>query len=135
MSAVRGKDVLLKIDTTGGGVYGTVGGIRARSIKIDNETVDITSSDSSNEWQELLASAGVKKISITGSGVLKRDAVDTNVRQAMTAGTIKNWQIVIPSFFTLTGLFQVASIEYSADHNDTGKFSISLESAGEPAFS
>lgn len=134
MTAVRGKDVLLKIDT-GGGVYASIGGIRARSIKIDSEIVDISSSDSSNEWQELLQSAGIKKMAITGSGVLKRDANDTLARQAMTQGTIKNWQLVIPSFMTVTGAFQVSSIEYSADHNDSGKFTMTLESAGEPTFS
>jgi TP901-1 family phage major tail protein len=135
MAAVRGKDILLYVDTTGGGVYGLIGGIRARSIKFDNESVDITSSDSSNEWQELLASAGVKKISIAGAGVLKRDANDTIVRQAMTQGTIKNWRIVIPSFMTVTGAFQVSSAEYNGDHNDSGKFSITLDSAGEPTIS
>ena len=75
MTAVRGKDVILKIDT-GGGVYAAIAGIRSRSFKVNNEAVDISSSDSSNEWQELLQSAGIKKIELTGSGVLKRDAND-----------------------------------------------------------
>lgn len=133
MAAVRGKDVLLKVDISG--TYTAVAGIRARSIKIANEEVDITSSDSTNEWQELLASAGVKKLEISGSGVLKRDATDLNILSKMIAGTIANWQVIIPSFKTFTGAFQVSSIEYAADHNDSGKFTIALMSAGEPTLS
>lgn len=134
MTAVRGKDILLKVDR-GDGTYITVAGVRGRSVKIDNEEVDISSSDSSNQWQELLESAGIKKLAITGAGVLKRDVTDTNVLDKMKNGTIANWQIVMPSYRTITGLFQISSHEISGDHNDAGKYSITLASAGEPTFS
>ena len=46
MSAQKGKDMLLKLDTTGLGVFATVAGLRAKSLSFNTETVDITDADS-----------------------------------------------------------------------------------------
>ncbi|MFM9481439.1 phage tail tube protein, partial [Streptomyces scabiei] len=42
MSAQKGKDLLLKIDSTGEGSFATVAGLRTRSIAVSSDTVDIT---------------------------------------------------------------------------------------------
>ena len=38
--------------------------------------------------------------------------------------------MLIPSFGTVTGLFQVTALEYSGEHNGEIRFEIALESAG-----
>ena len=42
MSAQKGKDLLLKVDSDGAGTFVTVAGLRSRSIAFNTETVDIT---------------------------------------------------------------------------------------------
>ena len=76
MVAQNGKDLLIKIDMTGDGLFETAAGLRATRISFNAESVDVTSLESSGGWRELLGGAGVKTASISGSGVFKDDATD-----------------------------------------------------------
>ena len=60
MAAQRGKDLLIKLDMTGAGVFETVAGLRATRISFNAETVDVTNLGSEGRWRELLAGAGVR---------------------------------------------------------------------------
>jgi TP901-1 family phage major tail protein len=80
MAAQKGKDLLLKVDTTGAGVYVTVAGLRARGLSISAETVEITNTESPGQWRELLTGAGVKSARITGSGIFKDSSSDETIR-------------------------------------------------------
>ena len=55
MAAQKGIELLLKVEATpGGGTYNTVGGMRASTITINNEMVDVTSKDSAGldrDWE------------------------------------------------------------------------------------
>ena len=42
MAAQKGKDLLLKVDSTGAGVFATVAGLRTRQMMFNAETVDVT---------------------------------------------------------------------------------------------
>ena len=81
MAAQKGKDLLLKIDTTGSGSFATVAGLRSRQIAFNAESVDITDADSSGRWRELLAGAGAKRASVSGSGIFRDASTDATVRQ------------------------------------------------------
>jgi TP901-1 family phage major tail protein len=48
----------------------------------------------------------------------------------MMAGTIRNWQIVVPGDATYTGPFQITQLEAQGPHDKEVTFSISLESGG-----
>ena len=130
MAAQKGKDLLLKADTTGAGVYVTIAGLRTRAIALNAETVDTTSQDSIGQWRELLSGAGVKQARITGSGVFKDAASDLTLRDYMWNGTIRSWQIVVPDFGTIDGPFQVTALEFNGKHDGEVQFDLSLESAG-----
>lgn len=134
MAAQKGKDLLLKVDSTGAGVYITVAGLRTRSMTFNAETVDVTHAESAGQWRELLAGAGVKTSRVTGAGVFKDQASDALLRSYVFAGTIRNWQIVIPDFGTVEGPFQIASLEFTGRHDGEVSFDISLDSAGELIF-
>ena len=69
MAAQKGKDLLLKVDSTGGGVFVTVAGLRARSLSLNARPIDITNADSANGWREMLDGAGVKSAAVSGAGV------------------------------------------------------------------
>jgi TP901-1 family phage major tail protein len=134
MAAQKGKDLLLRVDSTGSGSFATVAGLRSRSISFNAETVDITHADSAGEWRELLAGAGVKSARVAGTGIFKDAASDATIRAYVFNGTIRNWQVVVPDFGTVEGPFQIASFELSGRHDGEVAFEITLESAGELAF-
>src|SRR5580698_1532340 len=101
MSAQRGKDLLIKIgDGASPEVFTTVAGLRATTLAFNAQTVDVTNADSVNQWRELLDGGGVASASISGSGVFKDAASDASLRTAFFGQTLKNFQIVIPSFGT-----------------------------------
>jgi TP901-1 family phage major tail protein len=134
MTAQKGKDLLLKIDSDGSGTFTTVAGLRSRAISFNAEEVDISNADSAGRWRELLEGAGVKRASVSGSGLFKDAATDTTARQVFFDSTIRNWQVIVPDFGTLAGPFQITALQYSGEHNGEIAYELALESAGEITF-
>lgn len=129
MTAQKGKDMLLKLDSDGLGTFTTVAGLRAKSLSFNTETVDITDAESAGEWRELLA-CGAKSARASGSGIFKDQASDDLIRDYFFNATIRTWQIVIPDFGTIEGQFQITGFEYAGNHNNELSFELTLESAG-----
>lgn len=134
MAAQKGKDLLVKLDAAGNGTFVTVAGLRTRSLAFNARSVDITNADSSGQWRELLAGAGMRSASISGRGIFRDEASDASLRQIFFDAAIKDWQIVIPDFGTVTGAFQITALEYAGEHDGEVTFDMSLESAGALAF-
>jgi TP901-1 family phage major tail protein len=134
MTAQKGKDLLVKIDTTGAGAFATVAGLRTRRIAFNAETVDITDADSAGRWRELLAGAGVRRASLSGAGIFRDAATDEAMRALFFDGAIRNFQLVIPDFGTLAGPFQMTALDYAGEHDGAVTYEIALESAGAIAF-
>jgi TP901-1 family phage major tail protein len=130
--AQKGKDLLLKIDQSGSFV--TIAGIRSRRVALNAEPVDITSSDSAGRWRELLAGAGMRRMSVSGGGVFKDDVSDALAQQMFFNATLKTWQIIIPDFGRIEGPFHISSLDYRGDHGGEVTFEIALESAGALTF-
>ena len=76
----------------------------------------------------------MKNAKVSGAGVFKDAASDALVRSYVFAGTIRDWQVIIPDFGTVQGPFQIASFELSGRHDGEVAFDLSLESAGELTF-
>ena len=134
MTAQKGKDLLLKVDTNGAGSFSTVAGLRSNAVSFNTRPVDITNAESAGEWRELLAGAGAKNASINGSGIFKDQAADETVRSYFFDGTIRDWQITIPNFGTVAGAFQISSLEYTGEHDGELSYQMALESAGQLTF-
>ena len=132
MVAQKGRDLLLKIDNGAG--FATVAGLRSKRLSFNAALVDVTDAESVGRWRELLGGAGVQRAALSGSGIFKDQASDALVRSVFFAGTIADWQIVIPDFGTVSGAFQIAALEYSGAHDGEVVFEIALESAGQLAF-
>lgn len=133
MAAQSGKDLLIKLDMTGAGSFQTVAGLRATRLSFNAETVDATSLDSAG-WRELLGGAGVRSAQVSGSGVFRDAASDARAREIFFAGETPNFQVIIPDFGTVEGAFQIASIEYSGNHDGEATYELSLASAGTLTF-
>lgn len=133
MSAQKGRDLLVRVSNGAGG-FVAVAGLRARQLAFNAETVDVTNADSAGRWRELLAGAGVRRAAIAGSGVFRDEASDARLRQMFFDGVIEPFQIVVPDFGTIEGLFQITSLEYRGEHAGEVTFDIALDSAGPLSF-
>ena len=134
MTAQKGRDLLLKIDSTGTGTFITVAGLRSHSLSFNAETVDATSQESAGAWRELLAGAGLKSASLRGQGIFKDAASDALIRGYFFNSTIVNWQITIPEFGLVQGPFQITSFDFGAKHDAEITFDLALASAGQLTF-
>ncbi len=135
MAAQSGKDMLLKLDQTGSGSFVTVAGLRTRSLAFNAAAIDVTDAESAGRWRELLAGGGIKRAAVAGSGIFKDASSDATIRSLFFAGTIRNWQLILPDFGTVEGPFQIVALEFSADHAGEVTFELALESAGQLEFS
>lgn len=134
MAGQSGKDLLLKLDMTGDGTYETVAGLRATRLSFNAETVDVTSLESAGGWRELLAGAGVKSATISGSGVFKDATTDERARQIFFDGETPGFQVIIPGFGTVEGRFQITAVDYAGNHDGEATYELTLASAGALAF-
>jgi len=134
MTAQKGKDLLLKVDSDGAGSFTTVAGLRARSLAFNAAIVDITDQESAGRWRELLEGAGLKTARIAGSGIFKDAASDETLRAYFFAGTVRDFQVIVPDLGTVEGPFQIASLEYGGQHDGEVSFELGLESAGALSF-
>lgn len=134
MGAQNGKDLLVKVDMNGTGLFETIAGLRATRISFNAESVDVTSLESQGGWRELLSGAGVKSASISGSGVFKDAGTDERARQLFFDGETPAFQVIIPDFGIVEGPFQVTGIEYAGSHNGEATYEMSMASAGALTF-
>ncbi|WP_299076111.1 phage major tail protein, TP901-1 family [uncultured Ruegeria sp.] len=134
MGAQNGKDLLVKLDMNGSGLFETIAGLRATRVSFNAESVDVTSLESQGGWRELLSGAGVKSAAISGSGVFKDEGTDERTRQLFFDGETPGFQVIIPDFGIVEGPFQVTGIEYAGSHNGEATYEISMASAGALTF-
>jgi TP901-1 family phage major tail protein len=134
MAVQNGKDLLIKIDTTGAGAWQTLAGLRATRLSFNASQVDVTSLESTGGWRELLSGAGVKSAAISGAGVFRDAASDAAARQMFFDGETPQMQVIIPDFGTIEGAFQIGSIDYAGNHDGEASYDIALNSAGALSF-
>ncbi|MCF6216062.1 MAG: phage major tail protein, TP901-1 family [Emcibacter sp.] len=134
MAAEKGRAFLLRIGDGGGPeIFTVVGGMRSTSIRINNETVDVTNKTSGG-WREILSGAGIRQISISGSGIFTDSASEASLQAKALAGSVDNYEVVFESGDKFSGAFQVTSLEFSGDYNGERTYSIALESSGMVSF-
>jgi TP901-1 family phage major tail protein len=134
MGAQSGKDLLIKIETAGGGAFETLAGLRATRFGLNADSVDVTTMESQGGWRELLVGAGVRSANLSGSGVFKDAASDARAREVFFAQEAPRFQIVVPDFGTMEGAFQITAIEYAGDYDGEATYELSMASAGAISF-
>lgn len=131
MAAEKGSAFLLKIHD--GTAYVTVAGMRTTQLGINAESVDITNKGSQG-WREFLPSAGLRAVSVTGSGVFTDSASERLIQTKVMDGSLGDFQIVFESGDYFTGNFLVTSLEYSGDFNAERTYTLQLASSGPVTF-
>jgi TP901-1 family phage major tail protein len=134
MTAQSGRAFLLKISDDGSpATYLTVAGLRTNSFTLNSETVDITHKGS-GAWREILPGAGVRAVSLRGTGIFTGSDAEARVQAKTMAAEPCDCQITFEDGARFEGAFQIASLEFTGDHNGARSYSISLESAGPITF-
>lgn len=130
MPAEKGSAFLLKVGDGGNPVsYATVAGLRATQISINSEPVVITNKGSGG-WRELLSGAGVRTVSLAGSGVFTGSAAETRMKTSALTGTLDDYEVSFESGERIRGRFLLTRLEYSGDFNGERAYAVSLESSG-----
>jgi predicted secreted protein len=105
-------------------------GQNSKGFTFNNEALDSTD-DNSSGWQERLATAGLKSIEFTMSGLLKNLEL-----MAAYAGTSQIFPVVAtyPDGSTWTGDFFLDSVSATGESNGLTTFDASFSSSGSVAF-
>lgn len=132
MPAQKGRAIIIAIgDGATVEAFTSIAGLRTKTLTINNETVDITTSDEA-PWRELLGDTGLRSVSLSGSGVFQDDTAINAIEDLVMSGLLSNFKITFENGDDITGAFQVTSFEYGGEHTAEQTYSMSLESSGTP---
>lgn len=130
MAAEKGSAFLLKIgDGAATPAFATVAGLRTTQMSINGEAVAITSKDSGG-WRQLLSGAGVRSVSVAGSGVFTGSAAEGRLKSNALAGTIDDYRLSFEGGDQMEGRFLITRLDYSGDYNGERTYTLALESSG-----
>lgn len=134
MTAQSGRAFLLKISDGGSpAAFLTVAGLRTNSLTLNSETVDVTHKGS-GAWREILPGAGVRTVSVRGTGIFTGSGAEAQVQTKAMAAESCDCQITFEDGARFEGAFHIATLEYTGDHNGARSYSVGLESAGPITF-
>jgi len=130
MSAEKGSAFLLKVGDGGAPpVFATVAGMRTTQLSVNGEAVNVTSKDSEG-WRELLSGAGVRSVSVSGSGIFTGSAAETRIKSNALAGLIDDYELSFEGGERLRGRFLLTRLDYAGDHGGERTYALNLESSG-----
>lgn len=133
MSAKAGRDILLKFKSEAG-AFVTIAGLRAKTLRFNARTVDVTDSGSLEAWRELLPGAGVKSAEISDAGVFRDQPSDALARESFFTQAAQDCQIIMPGFGIIEGPFLITSLTYAGTYQGEASFEMSLVSADALSF-
>jgi TP901-1 family phage major tail protein len=130
VSAQKGSAFLLKVGNGGTPIaYATVAGLRTTQLSVNGEAVNVTSKDSGG-WRELLSGAGVRSVSVAGSGIFTGSAAEVRLKGNALSGLIDDYELSFEGGERMRGRFLVTRLDYAGDYNGERTYTLSLESSG-----
>jgi len=128
--ALKGRLILLGLgDGASPEVFSNVAGLRSKTITINNEPVDITTSDDA-PWRALLDNTGLRSVSLSASGVFQDVASVNSMEDLAFSGLLNNFELTFENGDVIDGAFLLTSFEYAGEHTAEQTYSVSLESSG-----
>ena len=98
-------------------------------MSVNGDLVAITNKDSGG-WRELLSGAGVRSVSVSGSGIFTGSAAEARLRALALAGDLADYELSFESGERMQGRFLVSRLEYAGDFNGERNYTLALESSG-----
>lgn len=134
MANQQGKLIAVSVESSTPTVYLAVGGLRSKGFRFNGSPIDVTDSESTDLWQELLSGGGVKSMEVSSSGLFEDDSAIERVRSLFIVGTIEDWRFSIPSWQQIDCPMYINSLDINGAHDGAVEFSITLQSSGKPTF-
>ena len=129
MPAFRGRLLLIRVSNGASPEsFTTISGMRSKTVRLNNSPVDITDNDTA-PWRTLLADAGLRSVTVSGSAVFQDDAAFATVQDLASRGAIEDFRIEFPNGDVFQGGFQVTDLTREAAHDGEESWSMTLESA------
>ena len=132
MANQAGKSMSLSVESSTPGTYLSLGGLTTRNFRLNAASIDVTDSDSTDLFTELLDGGGVKSMEISASGHSKDDSAIMRLKDRFLTGALTNFRGVVPSFAQFECAFYITSFEMSGNHDGAVDFSLSIQSSGKP---
>lgn len=79
---------------------------------------------------ELISSAGVRSVSVSGAGVFTGSTAETRLKTNALAGVIDDIELSFESGERMQGKFLVSRLDHAGDFNGERSYTLSLESSG-----
>ncbi len=134
MPAEKGSAFLLKI---GDGAlpinYTTIAGLRATTLAINASPVDVTTKTSGG-WSEILSGAGLKSVTLTGSGIFMNSAAELRARNNALSSVVDDYAVMFETSDTLRGRFFITKLDFAGDYNGERTYTMTLQSTGAVSF-
>lgn len=110
--------------------FQTIAGLRSTTFTLNAEEIDITNQDSA-QWKEVLSGAGIKSVTVAGSGIFKDETTFKKARTIMLAQSLRNWKVCVNTDGDYwMGCFKLTSLEQAGDYNNESSYSLSLAGSG-----
>lgn len=131
MAAQKGREFFIQALISGS--YVNIGGLRTKSLDINEGTVDVSDSDSDG-WVELLADAALMSIGISGNGVFKDSAGENFILTQKLARVFPTLRIIVPGLGRFDGVFMIGNLQQQGGHDNEIAYSMQFMSSGEITF-
>lgn len=140
MAKKKGRLMLVKIHdgvTALPNGFETLCGLTAKTLSLNNEEIDVTTSDcdapGGKLWTEVMD--GVSRVSVSGNGLSKKEDAEARLALVMMASPpTAMLQVIVPNFGTFEGTFFVSAGEFVGEQTNGQTFSFSAGSSGTVAF-
>lgn len=111
-------------------VYKTVGGLRSSTFSYSTDAIDV-SNHGSNQWKNIKSGAGMRAVSVSGSGVYT-DSANYRLMEAdaLALSLVYLAFIDIDAGRVYSGAYKINSLEASGEYDGEANFSISADSSG-----
>src|SRR3989304_4676617 len=117
MAKKKSRDMLLKIDDAG--TIKPVAGLRARSFKINNQEIDISTSDSVfGNIARFEGDYGLQSLELSGSGLADTTDGYADLREAARLQSKPVMQVIVPGWGTFQAAAMIYNWEHSGAHSD-----------------
>lgn len=130
--AYSGLDFLLKCGGFNDNPI-TLGGMRATTMVLNNETIDITHKESQG-MRTLLPKSGIQSLTITASGIFTNAESEQFLKQKAFSRELGLYSLFFPNGEKFQAHFLVTQYERSGDHNGEETYNVTLESSGAIVF-
>ncbi len=132
MTAINATALTLKISTDNTNQnFVELGGVENYRMQLRNQNANHHHANLEHPWRTANDQTGQQALTITGDGIFTNSASEAYLRNQAFSNKIRNFQIELGNGNTITGVFAITQLAFSAAMEGAIRYQIALQSAGE----